>query len=66
MDKELAEIIRANPGANIIMDNDCWWLNSAEKDKDGEVVTLYKGDEPPERNLLITVLAMQDITCERC
>lgn len=27
--KDLAELIRANPGAVFTVDNDCWWMHKA-------------------------------------
>lgn len=28
--KDLVKIIKANPGAVAVIDNDCWWLNGVD------------------------------------
>lgn len=32
--KKLAAIIEANTGCQIVIDNDCWWINAAGDDED--------------------------------
>lgn len=33
---KLAAIIESNPGCRIVIDNDCWWIESALTDDDDE------------------------------
>jgi hypothetical protein len=40
---KLAAIIQKNPGATVILDNDCWWMNRA-----GENPYDWESDDPNE------------------
>lgn len=45
-DKDLVEIIKANPGCVATIDNDCWWLCDAEGNElctDSDIKSLGDG-----------------------
>jgi hypothetical protein len=45
--KKLAAIIESNPGCQIVIDNDCWWINDKDfdADSDEEPETLAHSDD---------------------
>ena len=42
--KRLSEIIKENPNATAIIDNDCWVLVSDKLDEDGERIEIISSD----------------------
>lgn len=42
--KDLVDVIKANPGCIAVIDNDCWWIRAKDSDEDDE--PLISSDDP--------------------
>lgn len=51
MKKDLAQLIRENPGAVFTVDNDCWWMHAAPPKPEDEM-TAEEHDEWQENGKL--------------
>ena len=70
---KLQKILKDNPGATLLLDNDCFWVvrdmdaGNAEDLAWDEVPgnELYEGHQPPEHELLLALAAALNLKVER-
>ena len=61
MASSLIDVLRTNPGAHIVLDNDCFWVYENEEAEE----SIYGGFDSDPNDLLELLIEMQGFTSSR-